>query len=100
LAFRESLFSNIPYRDHPVVKVYSFGSNDLELLALGEVDYKFKDGTVHKDNWAGRYTIVKDDAGELKFKHVEIIIVSRDLYLIPYGMSKECRGIWLTLIAS
>jgi uncharacterized protein (TIGR02246 family) len=85
LAFRESLFSNIAHRDHPVVKVYSFGSNDLELMVLGEVTYVFGDEGVRSQEWAGRYTIVEDDAGGLKFKPVQIFTVSIVLYLTLIG---------------
>ena len=75
LAFRAGLFSNIGHRDHQVVKVYPFGNNDQDLLALGEVEYRGLDGASHKEQWAGRYAIVQD-GGELKFKQVQIFIVS------------------------
>jgi hypothetical protein len=72
IACREQLFKNSPHRDHPVVKVYTFGEEDHELMALGNVDYG--KGEIHE--WAGRYSIVKDAKGELKFKHAQIILVS------------------------
>jgi ketosteroid isomerase-like protein len=75
LAFRAQLFSNIEHRDHPVVKVYSFGTDDKNLLALGEVVYRDPAGGSHKEEWAGRYIIVQHD-GEFKFKHVQIFIAS------------------------
>jgi len=55
--------------------VYPFGNNDQDLLALGEVEYRGPAGASHKEQWAGRYVIVQD-GGELKFKQVQIFIVS------------------------
>lgn len=78
LAFRAQLFSNVEHRDHPIVKVYTFGADDHDLLALGQVEYKNVGGPgggSHKDEWAGRYIIVQE-GDQLKFKHVQIIIVS------------------------
>ena len=69
--FREQLFKDSPHRDHSIVKVYSFGNNDHELMALGIVNY----GKDESHEWAGRYSIV-NDAGGLMFKHVHIILVS------------------------
>lgn len=76
LAFREDLFSHAGHRDHPVVKVFTFGSDDRELLALGEVEYRDDSAGTRKEEWAGRYTIVEDASGELKFKHVQILIAN------------------------
>lgn len=102
LGFRESLFSNIAHRDHLVLKVYSFGSNDLELMVLGEVNYVFEDGRKRSQEWAGRYTIVTNDVGELEFQHVKIITVSCGLCTLDsHRVSEEWkRRIWLTLIGS
>ncbi|KAH6614678.1 hypothetical protein B0J18DRAFT_439904 [Chaetomium sp. MPI-SDFR-AT-0129] len=74
LAFREQLFANVEHRDHPLVKVYTFGANDLELLALGQVEYKDPEGGSHNEEWAGRYSIVPGPAGKLLFRHVQIIL--------------------------
>lgn len=41
-------------------------------MVLGTVDYG--KGEIHE--WAGRYSIVKDAKADLKFKHVQIILVS------------------------
>jgi hypothetical protein len=76
LAFREHLFKNAPHRDHPVVRFYTFGKNDLQLMCLGKVDYKFEDGSKHEREWAGRYEIVQVPGGGLKLKKAQIIIVS------------------------
>ena len=41
-------------------------------MALGTVNY----GKAETREWAGRYSIVNDAGAELKFKHVQIILVS------------------------
>ncbi|GAB1318552.1 hypothetical protein MFIFM68171_08762 [Madurella fahalii] len=87
LGFRKKLFNNVAHRDHPVVRVYSFGTNDRELLALGEVEYRHPNGKSHTEEWAGRYSIVQDDAGALKFQHVQIILASFFLTTCRQGMS-------------
>lgn len=41
-------------------------------MVLGTANY----GKGETHEWAGRYSIVRDAKGELKFKHVQIILVS------------------------
>jgi len=72
--FREQLFANIPHRDHPIHKVYTFGKDYLDLMAFGSVDYVHHDKSTHSDNWAARYFITKDESGQVKFKHIQIIL--------------------------
>lgn len=73
-ALRAALFKEIPHRDHPLVQVFSSGDNDLELMALGKVDYVHHSGTPHSKDWAGLYRLVKT-GNALKFKEVKIIAV-------------------------
>jgi hypothetical protein len=72
--FREFLYSNIPHRDHSILKVYTQGTNDLEMMALGSVSYKHHDGSSHETDWAGLYSLTKSQDGALKFQKVQIII--------------------------
>jgi hypothetical protein len=51
------------------------GQNDKEMMVLGDVSYKLENGKNHSTAWAARYSIVKD-GGKLKFKKVQIILVS------------------------
>ncbi|QDS75304.1 hypothetical protein FKW77_001367 [Venturia effusa] len=73
--FREFLFNNVPHRDHPAIQFYTFGDDDLQLMCIGKVEYKYEDGTKHECEWAGRYEIVKLSKGALKFKRVQIITI-------------------------
>lgn len=77
--FREFLFNNVPHRDHPAIQFYTFGDDDLKLMTIGKVVYKYKDGSKHDCEWAGRYEIEKSSEGELRFKRVQIITVSSSL---------------------
>lgn len=70
IALREALFKETPHRDHPLVQIFTDGSNDLELMGLGTVAYGPEDQ--HSREWAGRYSLVKTGDG-LKFKEVKII---------------------------
>jgi hypothetical protein len=74
--FREKMFANVPHRDHHINQIFTFGGNDQELMAMGGVSYKFHDGTEHERQWAARYSIVSGDDGHLKFRLVQILIVS------------------------
>jgi hypothetical protein len=85
LIFREFLFKNAPHRDHPVLQVFTFGEDDLQLMVLGKVGYNFEDGTSHEREWVGRYEIVKDHDGKLKFKKVQIILVSHAYVVLLAG---------------
>lgn len=75
IAFREKLFKSVPHRDHPVVKFFTFGPDDLNLMCYGRVGYKYPEGTTNMKEWAGRYKLIKTDTGALKFKYVQVIIV-------------------------
>jgi hypothetical protein len=66
----------MPHRDHPAVKIFTFGSDDMNLMCYGTVGYKSADETVNMKEWAGRYEIVRTNSGTLKFKYAQVIIVS------------------------
>lgn len=86
IAFREKLFSAIPHRDHPVVRFFTFGNDDMNLMCYGHVGYQYPEGTTNMKEWAGRYKIVKTESGELKFKYVQIIIVSiLDIFILQFS---------------
>ncbi|ATZ57877.1 hypothetical protein BCIN_15g03980 [Botrytis cinerea B05.10] len=74
VSFRQKFFKNIPHREHPVVKVFTFGSDDMNLMCYGTVGLKTSGETKNMKEWAGRYEIVKTDSGSLKFKYVQIIV--------------------------
>lgn len=76
IEFRDKLFKSAPHRDHPVVKIFTFGSDDMNLMCYGRVGYKYPEGTTNQKEWAGRYKIVKTESGSLKFKYVQVIVVS------------------------
>ncbi|KAE8441194.1 hypothetical protein EG329_005626 [Mollisiaceae sp. DMI_Dod_QoI] len=80
IAVRRKLFETIPYREHPVTKVFTYGSDDLNLMCFGIVDYAYPEGTTNKKEWAGRYEIEKTSSGELKFKLVQIITIPAQEY--------------------
>ncbi|KAF7910106.1 uncharacterized protein EAE98_010904 [Botrytis deweyae] len=74
ISFRKKLFANVPHREHPVVRIFTFGSDDMNLMCYGTVGYKLSDDTVNMQEWAARYEIVKTGPGDLKFKYVQIIV--------------------------
>jgi len=76
---REKLFANIPHRKHPAVRIYTFGDDQMELMVLGKVEYKFHEGHGHDTDWTGRYSLGRDEDGTLKFKEMQIIMVSAAL---------------------
>ncbi|KAK8911094.1 hypothetical protein QC760_000155 [Botrytis cinerea] len=76
ISFRKKLFANIPHREHPVVRIFTFGSDDMNLMCYGTVGYKISDEPVNMQEWAARYEIVRTGPGDLRFKYVQIIIVS------------------------
>ncbi|KAK4221446.1 hypothetical protein QBC38DRAFT_522345 [Podospora fimiseda] len=80
VAFRNDLFAHQEHRDHPVVKVFTFGSDDHELVALGEAEYRDSARGSQKEEWAGRYSVVKDADGQLKFKLVQIFISNTPIH--------------------
>lgn len=59
-----------------MVKFFTFGPDDLNLMCYGRVGYKYPEGTINMKEWAGRYKIVKTESGVLKFKYVQVILVS------------------------
>ncbi|KAM0315750.1 hypothetical protein ACHAO8_003602 [Botrytis cinerea] len=76
ISFPKKLFANIPHREHPVVRIFTFGSDDMNLMCYGTVGYKISDEPVNMQEWAARYEIVRTGPGDLRFKYVQIIIVS------------------------
>ena len=74
IKMREKLFPNIPSRHHRILKLYTYGSNEHELLAYGEVDYEHHHGGKADTHWASKYS-VKQVGNELKFAHVHIVLV-------------------------
>ncbi|KAL9618246.1 MAG: hypothetical protein Q9160_007016 [Pyrenula sp. 1 TL-2023] len=74
MALRKDIFDKVPHRDHPVMEIYTYGDNDLELMALGKVGYKHHSGEDGGEReWAGHYSLEKVAGGDLKFKLVKII---------------------------
>lgn len=69
-----------------MVKIFTFGSDDMNLMAYGRVGYKYPEGTTNMKEWAGRYKIVKGGDGELRFTYVQVILVS-----VPFLGEKESR---------
>ncbi|KAF5878812.1 putative fungal specific transcription protein [Botrytis fragariae] len=74
ISFRKKLFASVPHREHPVVRIFTFGSDDMNLMCYGTVGYRLSDDTVNMQEWAARYEIVKTEPGDLKFKYVQIIV--------------------------
>ncbi|TGO43522.1 hypothetical protein BOTNAR_3529g00010 [Botryotinia narcissicola] len=74
LSFRRKLFANVPHREHPVVRIFTFGSDDMNLMCYGTVGYKLSNDVINMQEWAARYEIVNTESGDLKFKYVQIII--------------------------
>ena len=63
------------------MKVYTYGSDDKNLMVFGTVGVEAA-GSKNTKEWAGRYEIVQ--AGHaLKFKYVQIFVVSFISHLIP-----------------
>ena len=71
---RKALFAHIPHRDHRLVKIYTAGSDQNNLMAHGKVDYKHHHGHTTATDFAGRYVLEKV-GDEIKFKVVQIILV-------------------------
>lgn len=59
-----------------MVKIFTHGTDDHLLMAYGRVGYKYPEGTTNMKEWAGRYKVVKDEGGKLKFSYVQVIVVS------------------------
>lgn len=77
IALRKDLFNEVPHRDHPIKEIFTYGEDDLELMSLGTVGYKYHSGDSGRDReWAGHYSLEKVKGGGLKFKYVKIIGVS------------------------
>ena len=71
---RKAMWAHIPHRDHRIVQIYTAGSNEYNLMAHGQVDYKHHHGHATATDWAGKY-ILEKVGNELKFKVIQIIIV-------------------------
>ncbi|CAF9926818.1 MAG: hypothetical protein GOMPHAMPRED_004235 [Gomphillus americanus] len=76
IAFREKFFKDVPHRDHPVVKVFTYGPDDKNLMIYGNVGVELPEGTKHSKEWAGRYEIVDTGSGGLKFKYVQVFVTA------------------------
>lgn len=48
----------------------------MNLMCYGTVGYKLSNAAINMQEWAARYEIIKTESGDLKFKYVQIIIVS------------------------
>ena len=75
VAMRKALFAHIPHRHHRILRYYTFDEDNMHLLGHGTVDYKHHHGHETGSDWAAKYDLVKVD-GKIKFKHVQIIVVS------------------------
>lgn len=79
VALRKALFAHIPHRDHRILRYYTFDKENMHLMGLGTVGYKHHHGHETGSDWAAKYDLVKV-GGEAKFKHVQVIVVSSELY--------------------
>ncbi|KAL8924490.1 MAG: hypothetical protein Q9172_002655 [Xanthocarpia lactea] len=73
---RRGLFSHIPTRDHTPHQIYTHGSDQLQLMARGHIQYKHHMGHERDTEWGAYYDLKKDENGEPKFQKIHIIVDS------------------------
>lgn len=73
--------------------MFTFGDNDLELMALGVADYAHHSGDEYDREFAGHYSLV-NVGGKLKFKYVKIIAVWLITYdqQLPFGRVRSLHA--------
>ena len=73
---RTSLFAQIPHHDRRVLQIYTAGTNQYDLMVFGKAEYKHHHGHETASDWAGHYVLQTVGDGEVKFKLLQVILVS------------------------
>ena len=68
--------------------MFTYGPDDKNLMIYGNVGVELPEGTKHSKEWAGRYEIVDTGSGGLKFKYVQVFVVSSFPTLGPKKLTR------------
>lgn len=72
------MWTAVVERKHTIYQIYPFGSDSLEFMLRGKVEYKLKAGGAAQKDWAGYAVLVKDGKGKLQFKFYQVYLVSSE----------------------
>ncbi|PSR79582.1 hypothetical protein BD289DRAFT_455767 [Coniella lustricola] len=73
IELRKALFASIPRREHRVVKIFTFGEDQSQLLVLGKVEYGHHHGHETNSDWASKI-VLSTSEGQPKLAEVQIIV--------------------------
>lgn len=74
---RHGMWTAVSQRKHTINKVFPFGSDSLEVMLYGDVEYELKAGGRATVEWGGRAELEKSaDDGKYRMKFYQVYLVS------------------------